>query len=210
MTQTERRVTIRELRPGFIDDEIKGCFAMDGKLVVRPDYQRAFVYSDKQRNLVIDTVQKGMPLGIMYWMKKPKTDDTGNSILDKDGNLDYYYELMDGQQRTLSLLQYCAGEYSIDYRYFYNLSPTEQAQILDYELLVYVCEGTDEERRKWFQRINVAGAVLTDQEILNSIYSGPWCQDAKKYFSKIGGPAAAIGDKYLSGKVNRQEYLEPV
>jgi len=96
----------------------------------------------------------------------------------------------------------------VRYRYFHNLSDTEKDQILDYELLVYVCEGTDEERREWFQRINVAGATLTDQEILNSVYSGPWCQDAKKYFSKPGGPAVQVADKYLKGSAIRQDLLE--
>lgn len=134
-----------------------------------------------------------MPLGIMYWMKNQNTGK---------------YELMDGQQRTLSLLQYCHGDYSINYRYFHNLSQTEKDQLLDYELLVYICEGTDEERREWFQRINVAGATLTNQELLNSIYSGPWCQDAKKYFSKPGGPCYQIAEKYLTGSAIRQDYLE--
>lgn len=158
MIQTESRPKVRDLLPGYIDDENTGCFAMNGDLVIRPEWQRSFVYTDKQRDLVVDTVQHGMPLGIMYWMKNPNTGK---------------YELMDGQQRTLSILQYCSGAYSINYRYFHNLSQTEKDQILDYELLVYICEGTDDERREWFQRINVAGATLTNQEILNSIYSGP-------------------------------------
>lgn len=193
MTQIEFRPKIRDLLPGYIDDENTGCFAMNGDLCIRPEWQRAFVYTDKQRDLVVDTVVKNMPLGIMYWMKNRNTGK---------------YELMDGQQRTLSLLQYCAGAYSIDYRYFHNLSQTEKDQILDYELLVYICEGTDEERREWFQRINVAGATLTNQELLNSIYSGLWCQDAKKYFSKPGGPCYQIAEKYLTGSAIRQDYLE--
>ena len=192
MIQNELHISIRDLIPGYIDDEAKGCWAYDGKLCIRPDYQRAFVYSDKQRDLVIDTVRNKMPLGVMYWMEK------------EDGT----YECMDGQQRTLSILQYVAGAFSMDYRYFHNLSETEKARILDYDLfLVYACKGTDEERREWFRRINIAGATLTDQEILNSVYSGPWCQDAKKYFSKPGGPVAKIADKYLKGSAIRQDYL---
>lgn len=193
MIQNELKISIKDLVPGYRDDESTGCYAFDGRLCIRPDYQRAFVYSNKQRDLVIDTVRNGMPLGVMYWMEKA------------DGS----YECMDGQQRTLSILQYIAGAFSMDYRYFHNLSDTEKQQILDYDLfLVYVCKGTDEERREWFRRINIAGATLTDQEILNSVYSGPWCQDAKKYFSKPGGPAAKIADKYLKGSAIRQDYLE--
>lgn len=193
MKKTEFKPKVKDLLPGYCDDENTGCYAMNGDLCVRPDYQRAFVYDDKKRNLVVDTVQQGMPLGIMYWMKNANTGK---------------YELMDGQQRTLSLLQYCSGGYSINYQYFHNLSQTEKDKILDYELLVYICEGTDDERREWFQRINVAGATLTNQEILNSVYSGPWCQDAKKYFSNPNGPAHQIAEKHLSGSPIRQDYLE--
>lgn len=46
---------------------------MNGELIIRPEWQWAFIYSDKQRDLVVDTVQHGMPLGIMYWMKNPNT-----------------------------------------------------------------------------------------------------------------------------------------
>lgn len=192
MIQTEFRPKIRDIFPGYTDDEITGCYAMNGDLCLRPNYQRAFVYTDTKRELVIDTIQHAMPLGIMYWMKKP------------DGT----FELMDGQQRTLSILQYVHGDYSINFQYFHNLSQSEREQILDYKLLVCICEGTDDERREWFQRINVAGATLTNQEILNSIYSGSWCQDAKKYFSNPSGPAYQIAEKYLSGSAIRQDYLE--
>lgn len=127
MIQTEFRPKVRDLLPEYIDDENTGCYAMSSDLCVRPEWQRCFVYSDKQRDLVIDSVQKGLPLGIMYWMK---SSNTGK------------YELMDGQQRTLSLLQYCSGGFSINYQYFHNLSQTEKDKILDYELLVYICEGS--------------------------------------------------------------------
>lgn len=182
---------IRDLVPGYRDDPDAGCFAMNGRLVCRPEYQRAFVYSDDKRDKVLDTVRRGLPLGIMYWMETPSG-----------------YELMDGQQRTLSILQYVTGEYAVDYRYFHNLSQAEKDQILDYELMIYACQGTDDERLEWFQTVNIAGEHLTGQELRNAVYSGPWCQDAKKYFSKPGGPAYQIAEKYLKGSALRQEYLE--
>ena len=85
MIQTEFRPKVRDILPGYRDDENTDCYAMNDNLCIRPDYQRAFVYDDKKRNLVVDTVQKSMPLGIMYWMKNANTGK---------------YELMDGQQRT--------------------------------------------------------------------------------------------------------------
>ena len=92
--------------------------------------------------------------------------------------------------------------------FFANLTPERQAQILNYELSVYVCDGTDGEKLDWFKIINIAGEKLTDQELRNAIYTGPWLADAKRWFSKTGAPATAIGNKLVNGAPIRQEYLE--
>ena len=98
------------------------------------------------------------------------------------------------------------GDFAHFFRYFHNLQKDEQEQILNYKLMVYFCSGTDSEKLKWFQTINIAGEKLTDQELRNAVYSGSWVSDAKRYFSKNSRPK--IGDEYLSGSANRQEYLE--
>ena len=72
--------------------------------------------------------------------------------------------------------------------------------------MVYFCSGTDSEKLDWFETINIAGKVLTEQELRNAVYSGSWVSDAKRYFSKNSRPK--IGDEYLNGSANRQEYLE--
>ena len=43
---------------------------------------------------------------------------------------------------------------------------------------------------------------------LDYVYCGPWVTDAKKRFSKINCLAYPIGKDCLTGKLNRQEYLE--
>lgn len=185
-------IRIRDLVNGYEDNEEQGVRAYKGLLDVRPPYQREFVYKDKQRDAVIDTVQKGFPLNVMYWVKSG-----GNS-----------YEVLDGQQRTISICQYVAGDFSINNLYFHNLPINKQNQFLDYELMVYICEGADSEKLDWFRIINIAGEKLTDQELRNSVYTGPWLADAKRYFSKTSGPAYKLGEKLLKGVPNRQEYLE--
>ena len=72
--------------------------------------------------------------------------------------------------------------------------------------MVYFCSGTDSEKLEWFKTINIAGKELTTQELRNAVYSGSWVSDAKRYFSRNNRPR--IGDDYLSGSANRQEYLE--
>ena len=187
-----RKIKIRELVDGYVDNEEEGVFAWGGRLNVRPKYQREFVYKDKQREAVIDTVKKGFPLNVMYWVK--------------NGNDEY--EVLDGQQRTISICQFFNGDFSFDMRYYHNLQTDEQEQILNYELMVYFCEGTDSEKLSWFQTINIAGEKLTNQEILNAIYSGKWTTDAKRHFSKTNCVAYLLAKDYMKGETIRQDYLE--
>ena len=185
-----KEITVRELTQGYQDNNEDGVVGFDGRLDIRPPYQREFVYNEKERNAVLDTLQKDFPLNVMYWAVR------------EDGN----YEVIDGQQRTISICQYVEGDFSIDGIGFYNLPNDKQDQILDYTLMVYFCSGTDSEKLAWFETINIAGKVLTKQELRNAVYSGSWVSDAKRYFSKNSRPK--IGDEYLSGSANRQEYLE--
>ena len=187
-----KEITVRDLANGYKDNAEEGVFGYGGKLDIRPPYQREFIYKDKQRDAVIDTITKKFPLNTMYWSVR------------KDGN----YEIIDGQQRTISVCQYVKGDFSINGLAFHNLPKDKQEQILNYSLMVYFCSGTESERLDWFRIINIAGEKLTDQELRNAVYSGSWVSDAKRYFSKTGCVAYQIGSDYLSGSAIRQEYLE--
>lgn len=194
-----QRIPVREVIAGYKDSAEEGVVAYDGKLDIRPKYQREFVYSGKQRDAVIETIKNDFPLNVMYWVKT----DQGN------------FEVLDGQQRTISIGQYVNGDYSIDFSgrtaMFHNLTKEEQDQILNYELMIYFCEGTDKERLDWFRIINIAGEKLTDQELRNAVYTGPWLSDAKLKFSKSNCAAYLLandGGQLVSGSPIRQEYLE--
>jgi hypothetical protein len=190
------KIKVRDLVKGYEDNDDLGVRAYGGKLDVRPPYQREFVYKDKQRDAVVETLRKKFPLNVMYW------------AVQNDGS----YEIIDGQQRTISICQYVESDFSVpigDHQMaFHNLQIDQQDAILDYELMVYLCEGTDSEKLDWFKTINISGEKLTDQELRNAVYHGTWVTAAKKYFSKNGCPAYAIGSDYMSGTVNRQDYLE--
>jgi hypothetical protein len=187
-----KEITVRELTNGYEDNEEAGVVGYDGKLDIRPPYQREFIYKPNQRDAVINTIIKDFPLNVLYWAVKD------------DGN----YEVIDGQQRTISISQYVEGDFSFNNRYFHNLQDDEQKQILDYKLMVYLCSGTDSEKLEWFKIINIAGEKLTEQELRNAVYSGSWVSDVKRYFSKSGCPAYGIGSDYLNGSPIRQDYLQ--
>ena len=187
-----KEITVRDVTNGYKDSAENGVVGYGGKLNIRPAFQREFIYNEKERNAVIDTIIKGFPLNVMYWCD----DGSGN------------YELLDGQQRTISVCQYVNSDFSINNRAFHNLTQTEKDQILDYKLMIYVCKGNDKEKLDWFMTINIAGEKLYPQELRNAIYTGEWLTSAKKYFSKTGCAAYNIGNKLLSGALNRQDYLQ--
>ena len=186
------KMTIREIADNYVDNDEEGVIGYNGKLNIRPKYQREFVYDEKKRNAVIDTIMKGFPLNVMYWVK----------------NDDGTFEILDGQQRTISFCQYVAGDFSVNNRTFHNLTVTEQQQILDYQCMIYFCEGNDKEKLDWFKIINIAGEKLTDQELRNAVYTGTWLTSAKSIFSKTQCAAYNLSNKYVTGSPIRQELLQ--
>jgi uncharacterized protein with ParB-like and HNH nuclease domain len=196
-----KQITIKELVAGYTGEQNDDVLAFGGKLNARPVYQRNFVYNKDEKESVIQSILKGFPLNVMYWV------DCGDET----------YELLDGQQRTLSICEYVAGNYSItidknpfEYHTLYGFEGL-QKKIDDYQLQVYVCKnGTDKEKMDWFETINIAGKPLEKQELRNAIYKGTWVNSAKTYFSKSLSPAKNVGQKYIDVKWDRQAGLEKV
>ena len=189
-------ITISEVAANYIDNAEEGVIGYGGRLNIRPKYQREFVYDEKKRNAVIDTIRKDFPLNVMYWVK----------------NDDGTFEVLDGQQRTISFCQYIKGEFSLSLdgynKAFHNLTETEKEQIQNYKLMVYFCEGNDKEKLDWFKIINIAGEKLTDQELRNAVYTGTWLSDAKLKFSKSNCAAYLLAKDYVNASPIRQEILE--
>ena len=194
-----KSIPIRDLISGYTNDPDSGVRAYGGKPDVRPPYQREFRYDEQQKRAVIETIMKGFPLNIMYW--SVDADDT--------------FEMIDGQQRTLSICEFYTHDFNIFDKdrgvlFFNTLTDEEKKAFLDYELTVYFCSGTDKEKLDWFRVINIAGEKLFDQELRNAVYVGPFVTDARRHFSKNGCPAYKIGSNYMNGKTEEQAYLETV
>ena len=195
MTIKQIEVTVGEITRGYVNNDEQGVRGYNGLLDIRPPYQREFIYSEKEQQAVITTVLRGYPLNVMYWVKR--SDDA-----------ECPYEVMDGQQRTLSLCEYVDGKYSYDFKNFFNQPEDVQHRILDYKLTIYVCEGDASEKLEWFKTINIAGKPLNDQEINNAIYAGPFVSDAKRHFSKSNCGAYRLGKDLVNGTPIRQDYLK--
>lgn len=192
MKITLNTIKIRDLVDGYQDNDEAGVVGYGGRLDIRPPYQREFCYDDNQQQAVMDTVTNGFPLNTMYW------------VVRDDGR----YEVLDGQQRTISICRYVNGSFSHNMRYFTNLQPDEKEKILNYDLQVYFCEGSESEKLSWFKTINIAGERLTNQEIRNAVFAGSWTAEAKKIFSKSNCAGKLLSDKYVNANPIRQELLE--
>ena len=196
MTIEKKEITVREITEGYTNNDEQGIRGYGGLLDIRPPYQREFIYSEREQEAVISTVLHGYPLNVMYWVKRSEPD------------ADPPFEVMDGQQRTLSLCQYVAGKFSFDFKFFSNQPADLQQRILDYKLDIYVCEGEPSEKLEWFKTINIAGKPLNEQEINNAVYAGPFVTDAKRHFSKSNCGAYRLAKDIVVGSPIRQDFLK--
>lgn len=198
LLKTDLRV--REVVDGFVYNELegKGLFGLGGKLTIQPEYQRNYIYADGKRDVaVIDSILKGYPIGVLYFNK---VDD------DK-------FEVLDGQQRITSIGRFLTGKFAIkdsngNEQYYSGMAEVQREKILNTPLLIYICEGEEPEIKDWFKTINIAGVELTQQEILNAVYSGPFVTAAKEQFSNSQNSHVQKWGAYISGDVKRQAYLE--
>ena len=193
-------VKIRELVEGFKDLKEEGVTGCGGSLNIRPAFQREFVYPVSAQKAVIDSIMKGFPINTFYW-----------------GSVVGGHEIIDGQQRTMSICNFCNNDFAIEtsgLTYFHSLTQEEKKKLLDYEITVYVCDGTEREKLDWFNIVNTGGVLLTKQELRNACYTGKWLTDAKKHFSRINCAAMVVGqvagNTVIKGSPDRQEILEKV
>ena len=193
-------ITIKDICEGFLYNELegKGLFGLSGKLTIQPEYQRNYIYADGKKDVaVIESILKGYPLGLIYFNK-----------LSYDA-----FEVLDGQQRITSIGRFVTGKLAIKdgngmQQHFSSISADKQEKILQTKLLIYECEGTESEIKEWFRTINIAGAPLNSQELLNAVYSGPFVTLGKKEFSNSQNVNIQKWNKYVSGIANRQDFLE--
>ena len=193
-------LTVNDICKGFqySESEEKGLFGWDGKLTIQPEYQRNYIYANGKDDVaVIDSLLKGYPIGLIYFVE-----------VDKDK-----YEILDGQQRITSIGRYLTNwfawldETGIPYK-FNSLPSDKQDKILNTKLTIYICSGKESEIKEWFKTINIAGKPLNNQELLNSIYSGPFVTKAKEVFSNSQNSNLHKWLSYMKVDVKRQGLLE--
>ena len=200
MKTSLREVSVRDVSDGFVYNELegKGLFGLGGRLTIQPEFQRNYIYAEKNLDVaVITSLLKGYPLGLIYFNKVSEQK----------------FEVLDGQQRITSFGRFITNKFAIKdangmEQYFNGLAADKQSRILESKLLVYECEGTESEIKEWFQTVNIAGVPLTSQELLNAVYSGPFVTLGKEEFSNSQNSNVQKWGTYISGAVKRQEIWE--
>lgn len=192
-----KHYTVEEIVKGFVYNELeaKGLFGLSGKLVIQPEYQRNYIYNDGKKDVaVVDSILKGYPLGLIYFNVE------GDQL-----------EVLDGQQRITSVGRFVTGKFAIKVdgkeQTFLSLPKDQQRKIMDHDLLVYQCQGTEKEIKDWFRTINISGVELNPQELLNAIYSGKFITAAKAEFSNSQNANMQKWSSYIKGDPKRQEIL---
>lgn len=193
-------LTIKEVCDGFVYNELegKGLFGLSGALTIQPEYQRNYIYADGKRDIaVIDSILKEYPIGLIYFNR------VGS---DK-------FEVLDGQQRITSIGRFVTGKFAVKDKngheqYYSGMATSQRELIMNTKLLVYICEGDEPEIKDWFKTINIAGVPLTEQEILNAVYSGPFVSGAREEFSNSKNTNIQKWSAYIAGDIKRQAYLE--
>lgn len=199
-TKLRTDLTVADICDGFVYNQLegKGLFGLGGKLTIQPEYQRNYIYAEgggKREQAVIQSLLKGYPLGLIYFNKVAAEK----------------FEVLDGQQRITSIGRFVTDKFAImdsgNPQNFTSLPTNLRDKILRSMLLIYECEGEEDEIKKWFETINIAGVPLNAQELLNAIYSGPFVTKAKEEFSNSQNANIQKWSAYIKGSANRQDFL---
>jgi hypothetical protein len=199
MESTLKHYKIKEIAEGFEYDEAegKGLYGLSGNLTIQPEYQRNYIYAEEKKDVpVINSLLEGYPLGLLYFNKL------------NDGSL----EVLDGQQRITSFGRFINDKFAVPVNgletYFYGLPIEKKEKIMNTQILVYECEGTETEIKDWFKTINTIGSPLNSQELLNAVYSGPFTTLGKEEFSNSQNANVIRWSEYIKGSANRQDFWE--
>src|SRR4051794_24611401 len=162
----------QQIRPSVTNPTIADLYQAisSGKLVLRPDFQRKFVWTHEHQEAFLDTILRGLPFPEIYVCEG--SVDVTRLITTK--------HVIDGQQRLTTIRRYIEGDHDRQLstvRPYASLSDIEKEQYLSYQVVVRdIGRVGDETVREIFRRINLTKFKLEDVEIHNAVYDGHFIQ----------------------------------
>ena len=170
-----------QLNPSVTDPTIGNLYGKikKGEIILAPDFQRKFVWTQKHQESFIDTILKGLPFPEIYISE-------GETDLD---DLTTKQFVIDGQQRLATIRNYIEDKFDRPLKNvctFNNLSEVEKKNFVGYKVIVRNLGEIEEEKvREIFRRINLTKFKLNDVEIHNAIYDGLYITTAKELAAEI-------------------------
>ncbi len=144
--------------------ELKGKWDR-GEIIPDPEWQRLYIWSPKDEELLIDSLLKGIPIPKFYltqeWNSKKKVN---------------IHSIIDGQQRLTAAFKFLSNEFMVKINnrryYFKDLDSTQREQITSRKLTGHILTNwTLPDVTFLFERINRTGVKLTNMEAWNSRYA---------------------------------------
>jgi uncharacterized protein DUF262 len=141
-----------------------------GQLVLATEFQRNAVWPTAAKAYLLDTVLSDRPIPYLYF-RRAVSAQTGRS----------QYEVIDGQQRIRALLEFLDDGFALNEskdksykgRYFSQLTESQRAKVLSYDLYVEELTGySDEDIEDMFVRMNRFVVKLSPQEIRHARFEG--------------------------------------
>lgn len=166
----------KQIRPSVTNPTIATLYnEIDaGLLVLAPDFQRRFVWTQPHQEEFLDTVLQGYPFPEIYV-------STGEVDISKMKTVRH---VIDGQQRLTTIRNYVDGKFDrplSTIRPYAELKDDEKGEFLSYEVVVRDLGKIDSDTvREVFRRINLTKFKLDNIEIHNAVYDGAYISVAKE------------------------------
>ena len=125
-----------------------------------PDYQRGNVWSDIQKENLIDSIFKNIDIGKFTVIKRPWGSNPNKP------QTQVLYEMLDGKQRLTALWEFYCGRFKYKGKYFYELHWRDQNHFEHYRISYAECEPlTKEQKLRYFLKLNTTGTPISNKHI---------------------------------------------
>ena len=140
------------------------------KLILEVDFQRKFVWEEKQKCELIESILMGLPLPIFYFKQQ---DDANYVVVDGKQRLSTLFSFLenDFELKNLKILKFLNGKHFND---LIDELGIYQSQLEDYQVYSHVILPPTPDKVLFdiFDRVNRGGTKLNKQEIRNALYQG--------------------------------------
>lgn len=166
---------------------------VSGQIISDIDLQRAIVYDDEKKALVIDSLYREISLPAFYLWRR------------EDGKL----EVLDGKQRIEAIKKFKQGNLKYNgktWKAYYESDLQEKVD--NVKLTTIICEGNEEKKREIFRRINTLGVPLSKFEVLNGLYHGEYIEGLNEYFLHDANVRKVLPNASIDRGENKYHLLE--